>query len=211
MVRVKVCGITNLEDALVAAAAGADALGFNFWPQSPRYIEPQRAAEIVEQLPPLTMPVGIFVNEKPARVKSLAARTGVRGVQLHGDETPETAKAVATDGLAVFKALCVGQRFKPQQLKAYDGVAAFLLDADVKGKRGGTGKTFDWKRARAARRYGRVILAGGLTVENVAEAVRQAQPYGVDVCTGVETQPGRKDHVLVREFIRQAKRSAAAL
>lgn len=210
MVRVKVCGITSLEDALVAATAGADALGFNFWPPSPRYIEPRRAVEIVAHLPPFVTAVGVFVNESPAVVQHLARAGGVSAVQLHGDELPEDVAALAPSGLTVFKALRVGRNFRPQRLREYPGAAAFLLDAEVKGRRGGTGKTFDWRVAKQAGRYGRILLAGGLTVENAAEAVRQAQPYGVDVCTGVEKKPGRKDHARLREFIRRAKGSLRA-
>jgi len=205
MVRVKVCGITNLEDALVAASAGADALGFNFWPESPRYLAPARAADIIAHLPPFVMPVGVFVNEPPGRLLRTVARARLRGVQLHGDEPPEAASAFAQDGVAVLKAFRVGRGFRPAQLRDYPAASAFLLDAQVKGKRGGTGKSFDWRLARQAGRYGRVLLAGGLTPENVADAVRQAQPFGVDVCTSVEHKPGVKDHARLREFIARAK------
>lgn len=205
MVRVKVCGITNLDDALVAAAAGADALGFNFWPQSVRYIEPRLAAAIIAHLPPFVAPVGVFVNAAQAQVESIVRRTGLRAVQLHGEEGPEEAAALAALPLTVLKALRVGPRFEPQQLRRYAAAAAFLLDTDIQGQRGGTGRTFDWKRARAAGRYGRIFLAGGLTPETVADAIRQGQPYGVDVCTGVEQRPGVKDHRRLREFIERAK------
>ena len=205
MVRVKVCGITNLEDALVAATAGADALGFNFWPRSPRFVEPRRAAAIIARLPPFVTSVGVFVNKKRSRVESLARCVGLAVVQLHGEESPDDAKALAAASLLVLKAFRVGPSFQPEQLRRYPGVAAFLLDAEVKGQRGGTGRTFDWKQARAAGRYGRILLAGGLTVENVAAAIRQAQPYGVDVCTGVEKAPGQKDHERLRAFIQRAK------
>lgn len=205
MVRVKICGITNLDDALVAAAAGADALGFNFWPQSARYIEPQRAASIIEHLPPLVTTVGVFVNAGGAEVERRARRAGLRVVQLHGDEEPQDVAALSARGLTVLKALPVGARFRPQELARFREARAFLLDTEVKGARGGTGKSFDWKRARAARRFGRIILAGGLNEENVAEAIAAAEPYGVDVCTGVEKRPGIKHHARVREFIRRAK------
>jgi len=205
MVRVKVCGITSLDDALVAAAAGADALGFNFWPESPRYLEPARAAEIIALLPPFITPVGVFVNEPPRLVERVAQAAGVRVVQLHGDELPQDVDMLAAAGLTVLKAFRVGRQFRAQELKQYARAGAFLLDASAKGKRGGTGKSFDWKKARPASRYGRVLLAGGLTVENVAEAIQQVQPFGVDVCTGVESKPGVKDHSRLREFIRAAK------
>jgi phosphoribosylanthranilate isomerase len=209
MVRVKVCGVTTLDDALVAAVAGADALGFNFWPESPRYLEPARAAEIVALLPPFVTAVGVFVNEPPRSVERMAQAAGVRAVQLHGDEPPQDVEMLAATGLTVVKAFRVGRQFRAQTLKHYASAGAFLLDASVKGKRGGTGKSFDWKKARGANRFGRVLLAGGLTVENVAEAVQAAQPFGVDVCSGVESKPGVKDHARVREFIRAAKNAVS--
>jgi phosphoribosylanthranilate isomerase len=207
MVRVKVCGITNLEDALLSTEAGADGLGFNFWPRSKRYIEPDAATSMIAQLPPSVTPVGVFVDEEPASVERVARRTGVRGVQLHGDESPETASALAAQGFLVLKAFRVGKGFQPEALQRYAGVAGFLLDADVRGEKGGTGRTFDWSQAKAARRFGRIVLAGGLTVANVSEAIRQAQPFGVDVCSGVEQAPGRKDHRRLREFVRLARES----
>lgn len=205
MFRVKVCGITNLEDALLSAEAGADALGFNFWPRSKRYMEPDAAAAIIAQLPPSVTPVGVFVDEELDSIETVARRTGVRGVQLHGDESPETASALVAQGLPVLKAFRVGKGFRPESLQRYKNVAGFLLDADVQGEKGGTGRTFDWSQAKAARRYGPILLAGGLTVENVSAAIRQAEPFGVDVCSGVEQAPGRKDHRQLREFVRLAK------
>lgn len=210
MVRVKVCGITNLEDALVAATSGADALGFNFWPPSARYLEPSVAAAMVAHLPPFVTPVGVFVDAKPEQVEAIARRTGIRAVQLHGEESPEEAARLGARGLTVLKAFRVGSSFRPRDLRRYPGVSAFLLDAEVKGRRGGTGQTFNWKQAQAARRYGRIFLAGGLTPENVVEAIGQVLPYGVDVCTGVEREPGLKDHGRLREFIARAKGVATA-
>ncbi|HXE76000.1 MAG TPA: phosphoribosylanthranilate isomerase [Candidatus Xenobia bacterium] len=210
MIRVKICGITTLDDALVAAAAGADAVGFNFCPESPRYLEPARAAEIVALLSPFVTPVGVFVNEAPLRIERIARAARVRAVQLHGDEEPAEVEALTSKGHKVVKAFRMGRRFRAAELKNYSSAAAFLLDSEVKGKRGGTGKSFDWRKARPANRHGRILLAGGLTVENVAEAIQQAQPYGVDVCSGVESQPGVKDHALLRAFIRAAKSVAVA-
>lgn len=205
MVRVKVCGLTNLEDALVAVTAGADALGFNFWPGSSRYIEPQRAAEIIAHLPPFVTPVGVFVNEAPPGVERRARRGGVGAVQLHGDETPDAVAALAAAGFTVLKAVRVGRGFQPRLLREYAGAHVFLLDASVKGRRGGTGQSFDWRVAQRAGCYARILLAGGLTSENVVEAIRQGRPYGVDVCTGVEEKPGLKNHDRLRAFIRRAK------
>ena len=209
MVRIKVCGITNAEDALAAVEAGADALGFNFYPPSSRCLEPAEAEQIIAQLPPFITPVGLFVNESRHIIQTVAARCDIRTVQLHGDELPADVAALAP--LAIVKAFSVGAGFRPQTLKAYNGCAAFLLDTRVKGKRGGTGKRFDWNRARQACAYGRIILAGGLTVDNVEEAITTVRPYGVDVCTGVERRPGKKDHRRLREFIRRAQAAAAVL
>ncbi len=205
MVRVKVCGVTNLEDALVAVAAGADALGFNFWPRSSRWVDPARAANIIEQLPPFVTAVGVFVDEPRSKLERLARASRLRAVQLHGEESPQEVDALARCGLTVLKALRVGRGFRPGELQKFSEADAFLLDTDVPGRRGGTGSTFNWRVARQAGRYGRIFLAGGLTVENVAEAIEQARPYGVDVCSGVERKPGVKDHARLREFVRRAK------
>ena len=205
MTRVKICGITNLRDALLAAEAGADALGFNFWQGSPRFIEPAMAKRIIVELPPLVTLVGLFVNESPGRVKRVAKQTGFSTVQLHGDESPKEVKALAAAGLTVIKAVTVGGDFRAADLRAFGAADAFLLDAQVKGLWGGTGRRFDWAKARAARRSGQIILAGGLTPENVARAIRAAQPYAVDVSSGVERRPGRKDPEKVRRFISRAK------
>lgn len=207
MTRVKICGITRLPDALAAAEAGADALGFNFWPGSSRYIAPSRARRIVEQLPPLVTPVAVFVNEPTAGVKRKAKRAGITTVQLHGEESPKQAEALVRAGLTVIKALSVGEGFRVARLRAYKNVAGFLLDTQVKGLRGGTGKTFDWSKARVARRIGKIFLAGGLTPANVARAIRAARPYAVDVSSGVERRPGIKDAKKVREFIRRAQQT----
>ncbi|MFQ5817326.1 MAG: phosphoribosylanthranilate isomerase [Terriglobia bacterium] len=208
MVRVKVCGITNRGDALAASEAGADALGFNFYRGSPRYIAPEDVERIVAALPPFVTPVGVFVNESRHVVQSLAAQCAIRTVQLHGDELPADVAALAP--LAVIKTFAVGPRWRPQMLKNYQACDAFLLDTRVKGKRGGTGKRFDWQQARRAKVYGRVILAGGLTLENIEEAIASVKPYGVDVCTGVERRPGKKDLRRLRDFIRRTRAAAAA-
>ena len=196
-VRVKICGMTNQDDALWAAAHGADALGFIFYSKSPRFIKVDAAREIVSVLPPFVTPVGVFVNEPRDRVEATAREVGLRAVQLHGDESPE---ACAGFLLPVIKALRVGETFDPSTLEAYP-VDTFLLDTDKKGLYGGTGETFDWSIAREAKQYGRIVLSGGLSPENVAEAVRQVQPYAVDCGSGVEADPGKKDCEKVRAFI----------
>jgi phosphoribosylanthranilate isomerase len=204
MIKIKICGITNLEDALVAADAGADALGFNFYKKSPRYIEPDKAAEIIAQLPPFIMPVGVFVNEREDRIRENQALTCIQAVQLHGDESPEFCQRF---GGRVIKAFQVKDKESLQAMAHYR-VGAFLLDSYRDGVRGGTGVTFDWHLAVVAKTFGKVILAGGLTPENVAEAVKLVQPYGVDVAGGVEREKGIKDHAKVRKFIAEVRRAS---
>ncbi|MGB8930691.1 MAG: phosphoribosylanthranilate isomerase [Anaeromyxobacteraceae bacterium] len=200
MVRVKICGITRLEDALAAARAGADALGFNFWPKSKRYVDPRVAGEIISLLPPFVAAVGVFVD--PTRDEALRAAelSGVHWLQLHGDESPEFCAALP---LPVIKAIRVHHRASLDALDEFD-VAGFLLDADTAGY-GGSGKTFDWTLAAEGARRAPIVLAGGLRPENVADAVRQVRPWAVDVASGVERAPGVKDHEQTARFIREAK------
>ena len=200
MVKVKVCGITNLEDAKTALDAGADALGFNFYSRSPRYIAPDAARRIISVLPRQALCVGVFVNEEsPATVARTAEASGVRFVQLHGDESPEYCAEVG--GHQVIKALRVGKDFAPAQAAQFPA-GAILLDAFSAHARGGTGETFDWGLARRTREVvAQLYLAGGLTPENVAGAIAAVEPYAVDVCSGVEIAPGRKDAARVHAFI----------
>ncbi|MCA1556347.1 MAG: phosphoribosylanthranilate isomerase [Acidobacteria bacterium] len=200
MVKVKICGITNLEDALSAVEAGADALGFNFYPPSPRYIAPEDARRIIKELPHSTFCVGVFVNEKsPGAVSRMAAMSGVGAVQLHGDESPEYCAVLREQ--RVIKALRVGKDFVPEQARRYPA-ESILLDAFCAGARGGTGETFDWALARKTREVvAQLYLAGGLTPENIADAIAAVEPFAVDVCSGVELAPGRKDMSRVRAFI----------
>jgi phosphoribosylanthranilate isomerase len=198
MVRVKVCGITNLADALAAVEAGADALGFNFYRHSPRFIEPGAAREIIEHLPDEILCVGVFVNDERQTVEDVVAESGVGVVQLHGDESPSFCESLA--GLRVIKALRVSEEFTPESAADYH-VEAILLDAFSRTERGGTGRTFDWSIAQRTReRINRLYLAGGLTPENVREAIETVEPYAVDVCSSIEREPGRKDHARMREF-----------
>ncbi|MDQ1611306.1 MAG: phosphoribosylanthranilate isomerase [Pyrinomonadaceae bacterium] len=200
MVKVKVCGITNLADALDAVGAGADALGFNFYARSPRYVAPEDARRIVSELPTSVLCVGVFVNEDNAAiVERMAEESGVAAVQLHGDESPEYCAALAER--EVIKALRVGKDFAPEEAGRYR-VKSILLDAYNAHARGGTGETFDWTLARRTREVvAQLYLAGGLTPENVAGAIAAVAPYAVDVCSGVELAPGRKDAVRVRAFV----------
>jgi len=197
MVKIKVCGITNEADAIHAAAAGADALGFIFWQDSPRYIEPEKAAVIIKALPPFVTTVGVFVDEESERVNALVRGVKLGVVQLHGTESPEYCRNIRA---RVIKSFRVRGMEDIEPMAAYR-VSAFLLDAYKKGVPGGTGETFDWDIASAAKKYGPVILSGGLTPENVCDAVRRVGPYGVDVSSGVEERPGKKDHKKVSAFI----------
>jgi phosphoribosylanthranilate isomerase len=204
MIKIKICGITNLEDALYSAEYGADSLGFNFYKKSPRYIEPQKAAEIIAQLPPFVMPVGIFVNEREDKIREIQHLTCIQGVQFHGDESPEFCQRF---GGRVIKAFQVRDKESLKAMAHYH-VGAFLLDSYREGMRGGTGVTFDWHLAVVAKTFGKIILSGGLTPENVAEAVKLVQPYGVDVAGGVEKGKGAKDQVKVKKFITEVRRAS---
>lgn len=201
MVKVKICGITNLEDALMAVEAGADALGFVFFKGSPRYISPEEAAAVTRLLPPFVQIVGLFVNEELTTVNSVADRCGIDIVQLHGEESPEYCIGVKR---RVIKAFRVKDASVLEQPGAYQ-VAGCLLDAWSATAPGGTGKVFNWEIAARATGSHRIILAGGLTPENVAVAIAAVKPYAVDVSSGVEAAPGKKDADLVRLFIRNAR------
>jgi phosphoribosylanthranilate isomerase len=207
-VRVKICGVRTLEEARAAVAAGADALGFNFWPRSPRYVAPADAGGIARQLPPLVSLVGVFVNEERGRINATAATVGLHAIQLHGDEPPAFCEGFG--GLRVIKALRVSADFDCRELERY-AVAMILLDAGVKGSYGGTGQRFDWRTAIAAKRYAPLMLAGGLRADNVAEAITAVRPAAVDVCSGIEAEPGRKDLRKLREFMAEVARANALL
>ena len=204
MVKIKICGITNIDDAMAAVDYGADALGFNFFRKSPRYIEPNKAAEIIAQLPPFIVPVAIFVNEREERIREILSSACIHGVQFHGDETPEFCQRF---GNHVIKAFQVKDKESIKHMAHYR-VSAYLLDSYREGVRGGTGVTFDWHLAVVAKTFGRIILAGGLTPDNVAEAVKLVQPYGVDVAGGVEREKGIKDHGKLKKFITEVRRAS---
>ena len=204
--RVKICGVTSLEDALAAVELGAAAIGFNFYPPSPRYIHPAPAAEIIRQLPPSVTPVGVYADEGEAeKVLEVARRSGVRMLQLHGPRIPP---AKSLTNYPVIRAFPVGPGFDLHQLSRYNAYA-FLLDGFAENKLGGTGQTFDWSVARDARRYGHIFLAGGLTPENVSEAIRMARPFRVDVASGVEASLGRKDRKKMEAFFATVNAAAA--
>jgi len=196
--RVKICGITRWEDAQLAVELGASALGFNFYPPSPRYIVPEAAKAIIQRLPPLVTAVGVFANEiDGAHIAAIAREAGVEAVQLHGPKFPKEDGTLA--GFQLIRAVAVRNGAKIEDL-TLSGAGAFLLDAFDPDLPGGTGKTFDWALAREAKKYGPIILAGGLTRENVSQAIRDARPYAVDVARGVESAPGKKDPVKLRAF-----------
>jgi phosphoribosylanthranilate isomerase len=201
-VRVKICGVTTVEDGLVCADAGADAIGLNFWSGSKRRVDLARASEIARALPPSVLKVGVFVNAERAAIDRTIADVGLDALQLHGDEIPEHCRGFA---VPVIKAIGVTHGCEsPREIAERFLVDYILLDADCGGNYGGMGRGFDWQRA-AGVAPGRLFLAGGLRPENVAAAIRVARPYGVDTASGVERAPGRKDPARVREFINNAK------
>jgi len=201
MTLVKICGITNLDDALAAVAAGADALGFNFYKPSPRYITPQNAREIIEQLPDSVLTVGVFVNEgSPDAVRNIANEATIRALQLHGDESPEYCHELTAD-YYVIKTFAVSNSFDPQTVNDYK-VEAIMLDTKHNSLRGGTGRVFDWSVAqRLAPVIPKLFLAGGLSPENIENAVKTVRPFAVDACSALEDRPGKKNEERMRVFV----------
>ena len=200
MVKVKICGITNWSDARRAVEAGADFLGFNFYRQSSRYIAPAAARRIVQRLPDAVASVGVFVNEPEHEMLAIARRVGLDYVQLHGDETAEVVSRVRRS-FRVIKAIRVRDPFRVSQLGNFKQASSILLDGFDAHLRGGTGKSFNWKLAKSAGRKRQIFLAGGLTPENAAEAVLVARPFAIDVCSGVESRPGKKDAARMRALV----------
>jgi len=199
---VKICGITRAEDALAAADAGADMIGLNFWPGTPRCVPVEHAREIADAVRGRVEIVALFVDAPRDEILRTTEALRTRTVQLHGAETAEFAASLG--GLRVIKAFRIGSEADLERLGDFPAFA-YLLDARVEGMHGGTGRTIDWELARKAARHGRILLAGGLNPENVAEAVRAAQPWGVDTASGVEQSPGVKDRLKVELFVRNAK------
>jgi phosphoribosylanthranilate isomerase len=202
MTQVKICGITNPDDAQVAVEAGADMIGLIFYPPSPRYVTPACARKIVEQLPPEVLAVGVFVNETAETITQVAEVSGIEKAQLHGDEAPSICAALA---LPVIKAFRFTRHVRPEMMAGYTMVDAFLVEGFHEKLYGGGGAMANWQQVATLHGYGRIILAGGLTPENVGQAIRVAQPYAVDVGSGVEVSPGQKDRQKVRVFVQQAK------
>jgi phosphoribosylanthranilate isomerase len=205
---IKVCGLTQPADALVAAHAGATAIGLIFYRRSPRHVEPRQAALIAAVTPRPILRVGVFVNETADEIRSVAEAAQLDVVQLHGDETPDD--CLRLDGLRVWKALPVTERFDPSSVGAYP-VEAILLDTPAGGAYGGAGRTFPWNQAAAARSFKPVIVAGGLEGNNVAEAVRRTSPWGVDASSKLESRPGVKDPEKVRAYVRAAREAFGLL
>jgi phosphoribosylanthranilate isomerase len=203
MVKVKICGITNREDARAAIDFGADALGFVFFQGSPRYIPPAKARAIIDGLPPFVSTVGVFVDEPPETIGEIIRESRIDVIQLHGSEHPEAYWQFGR----VVKAIRVKSIDSLEPLKRFSAmVSAFLLDAYTPDALGGTGRLFNWDIAAEAKQFGNVILAGGLTPGNVAQAVKHVHPFAVDVSSGVEREKGLKDLAKMRAFIEEAKR-----
>ncbi|MDC0946991.1 phosphoribosylanthranilate isomerase [Nitrospinaceae bacterium] len=200
-VKVKVCGMTSLKDALVAVELGADAVGFIFYKKSLRSVTMKTVREIVLELPPFVDTVGVFVDETAEQINKIADYCNLDIIQLHGDESPTFCKKIRRK---VIKAFRIKDMQSVKKLSSFQ-VSGFLLDTFSENLHGGTGKVFDWNLALPAKKFGPVIMAGGLTPNNVQQAVRQIRPYGVDVCSGVESEPGIKDHKKVRAFLNNAK------
>lgn len=199
--RVKICGITNREDAHAAIELGADALGFVF-AKSPRQVTKEQARDIIRNLPPFVTTVGVFVDEKADVIKEICDFCGIHTIQLHGNEQPAYLNEL--EGYKIIKAFRIKEEDDLKPLANYKP-HAFLLDSFVKGVMGGTGVSFSWEIARQAHKYGTIILSGGLTPENVKEAIQIVKPYAVDVSSGVESSPGKKDKLLMKQFIMNAK------
>jgi phosphoribosylanthranilate isomerase len=200
MVRVKVCGITNKEDALAAVHFGADAVGFVF-ASSPRRVAPEQVSRIVAALPPLVCKVGVFVDSSVEEVEGIMKLCNLDLAQLHGAESPDYCEALSPRAI---KSFAVKDESVLAELRRYK-VSAYLLDAHDPVLKGGSGRTFNWSIAGQAVQYGPIILSGGLNAENVRQAIAEARPYAVDVCSGVEARPGAKDHAKLRDFIELAK------
>ena len=206
MTKVKICGITNLEDALVSAKFGADALGFNFYPKSPRYIKAEKVREIVEQLPTEILKVGVFVNESLDKIVKITETAKLDAIQLHGEETPAFVRELkAKTNLEIIKAFRVSDKFKPEDVLNYE-VDAVLLDAYSPKKHGGTGETFDWEIAKKVQEiFPKMYLAGGLNDNNIVRATDYVKPFATDVCSGIEIEKGLKDKIKLINFVTKGK------
>jgi len=203
-VQIKICGVTNLADARACVDLGADMIGLNFYPRSPRYIEPRRVKAIVEAIPRSVLAVGVFVDTTADEVRTLAKTAGIECAQLHGDVSSEACRDLAGE-FRVIRAFCTSANFHPEDVGAFSDCDV-LLDAPHAELRGGTGLTCDWSAARATLPFARfLILSGGLNAQNVGDAIAAVPPHAVDVCSGVESTPGVKDHRAIEKFITAAR------
>lgn len=202
--KIKICGITNIDDALFCAEKGVDALGFIFYEKSRRSIEPAKAAEIISLLPPFVDTVGVFVNDSPDRILDIEANCNLDYLQFHGNETPAFLESFKKS--KVIKVIRVDDEKSIEAMPGYD-CSSYLLDTYSDNARGGTGKTFDWNLAKKAKQYGKIILSGGLGPENVADAIKRVAPYAVDAASLLETSPGKKDKNAAARFIYEAKKA----
>jgi phosphoribosylanthranilate isomerase len=203
-VQIKICGVTNVKDARACAELGVSMIGFNFYPPSPRYIEPKVARRIIEAIPPGVCAVGVFVDASAGEIRNIADAAGVSCVQLHGQTSPDTCREVARE-FRVIRAFSTDPQFRPEEASLF-GDCDVLVDAHHPNLRGGTGLTCDWRAARTARSFARfLILSGGLTEQNVGQAIATVAPHAVDVCSGVESAPGVKNHRTIENFIRAVR------
>ncbi len=203
--KVKICGITNADDALAAVTAGADALGFVFHKASARCVTAEGVRRIIALLPPFVLPMGVFVNEDMKVVRDLMDTCGLALAQLHGDESAAYCEQLGRPMLKAIRLRDMGSFLSLAEYKGRAGVRGFVIDTYSESAYGGTGRTTDWSLAAEAAKTAAILLAGGLTPENVGEAIVKVRPYGVDVSSGVEASPGKKDHAKVKAFIRAAK------
>ena len=204
MTKIKICGTTNKHDAILASQLGADMLGFIFYKGSKRYVEPKTAEDIINELPPYILKVGVFVNETPEQVRRIAADAALNALQFHGDETPEYCRAFK-DEFKVIKAFRLKDRKSLDGINKYDA-DYYLLDTYSEDSHGGTGEAFDWNILEDFEFLKPVILSGGITPDNVAKAIKKVAPYGVDVASGVEASPGVKDAELLKRFIHNVRK-----
>ena len=205
-VQIKICGITNTTDARACAELGAQLIGLNFYPQSPRYIKPSVGREIVESLPAETEAVGVFVDGNAEEIRETAKNARVRSVQLHGNFPPETARELASE-FRVIRAFSTHSRFRPEEVSLFSNCDV-LIDAHHPDLRGGTGQACDWSAARATLRFARfLVLSGGLSAQNVGGAIAAVRPHAVDVCSSVERAPGVKDHRAMKNFVAAVRRA----
>jgi phosphoribosylanthranilate isomerase len=209
-VQSKICGVTNVKDARACAELGASMIGFNFYPKSPRYIEPKIARRIIEAIPSGVFPVGVFVDASAEDIRNIADIAGVRGVQLHGRTSPVTCSELARE-FRVIRAFSTDPLFRPEEVSLF-GNCDVLVDAHHPNLRGGTGLACDWLAARTTRSFVRfLILSGGLTEENVGQAIATVAPHAVDVCSGVESAPGVKNHKAVEDFITAVRAASSSI